>query len=107
VDGSDRDRPEVQQESGILPDFRQHRVQAVWDVVCDVDTGGKRPRQGAGEKDDTDRGPIALAQCVIELSQHVDVQDIQRWAIQADAGDPILDPDRDWNRWRLGCRHRR
>jgi hypothetical protein len=67
-------------------------------VVGNVDTGGKRPRQRTAKQHDPDRGPIALPQRVIELPQHLDIQDIQRWAVQADAGDPILDPDPDWNR---------
>ena len=107
MNGCQRDRPKVEEESGVFPHLRQHRVQAARGVVGHIDPGGKRSRQGAVEEDDADRGPIAPAQRVVELAQRVDVQHIQRWAIQCDASDPILDPDRDWNRWRLGCRHRR
>ncbi len=105
MDGGEGDRSEVEQQPRIFPYLRQHRVQAVRDVVRDVDAGGKSPRQGAGENHDADRGPIALPQRLIELSQHVDVQHIQRWALQADPGDPIQDPDPDGTRWRLGGRH--
>ena len=107
MNGGERHRPQVEQQPGVFAHLPQHRVQAACGVVCHVDPGGKSPRQGTAEKNDADRGPIALPQRVIELAQHVDVQHIQRWAIQADAGDPILDPDRDWNRRRRGCRHRR